>query len=618
MIMNPRIKYPYLIILLVQLVLVIIAFKNFRIHPEQIIFCNSGDGLKNYFTLLSYVKWPGHNLFQYNAFNYPFGEFIFTTDNTPLFAIPFKWFCQHITDLSDYTLPIYNTFIILNIVACGLLCFAVLRKILKHDLIALMMSIVLSWTNIQVIRIWRGHFNLSLSSFAVLAILLTIVWMEQSGSRKKQLLTAFGIIVVNYLGFFAHGYYIAILGVFQAAVLSFFGIYRVKSSHGKISLIASILIPIVSLIFIFITIRLADGFYHLRTGTVDGYDWMETKIRFFGLFTHYDFHSFFFPFKNMRGSYETENMGYLGNVGLYALLFLTIASVASKPFREKLFLLQRRFFTTTPTAPLFFGCLLMLIISFGEHYYTEDLNGGFLIYNFLNPLYLIHQFSDAVTQFRALGRFAWPFFWGFNIWMLYCIVGIFPGLSKQWRLAVIATIVFLGGSEVKDYVDTMQGRASQKNLLDQEAYQDIKHLKIDFSRYQAMLALPYYNVGISNMNYTLDDYEPTSVFSYQMALYTKLPLMNVKLSRTVLQQAQMLDTLLAYDYMSKEIAKRMNDKPVLVFINRDNANQLTLNNRPVAGDIQTRGLDLPARHRLQPIDSLGSFVFYEWYPKNSF
>jgi hypothetical protein len=616
--MNPRIKHPYLIILVVHILLAIIAFKNFRIHPQETIFCGSGDGLKNYFTLLSYVKWPDHNLFQYYAFNYPFGEYIFTTDNTPLFAIPFKWFCQHIIDLSDYTLPIYNTIIILNIVACGLLCFAVLRKVLKHDLIALMMSIVLAWTNLQMIRIWRGHFNLSLSSFIVLAILLTIVWMEQSGSRKKQYLTAIGMIVVNYLGFFAHGYYIAILGAFQAAVLFFFGLYKFKSNEGKFSIITAVVVPVVSLLLVYATMRATDGFYNLRSDLADGYDWMETKARFWGLVSHYDFHSLFFPFKSIKGSYETENMVYMGNVGLYTLLALIIACIASKPFREKIFSVQKAFFKTTPTAPLFFGCLLMLIISFGEHYYTEDLNGGFLIYNFLNPLYLIHQFTDAVTQFRALGRFAWLFFWGFNIWMLYSLVAIFPTLSKQWKIGAVAALVFLGGAEVKDYVDTMQGRTSQKNPLSLEAYQELKSLKIDFSRYQAMLALPYYNVGISNMNYTLDDYEPTSVFSYQMALYTKLPLMNVKLSRTVLQQAQMLDTFLAYDYMSEEIEKRMNDKPILVFLNRDNANQLNLNNRPVAGDIQTKALELPARHHLQPIDSLGSFVFYEWYPKTAF
>jgi hypothetical protein len=63
--MNPRIKHPYLIILVVHILLAIIAFKNFRIHPQETIFCGSGDGLKNYFTLLSYVKWPDHNLFQW-------------------------------------------------------------------------------------------------------------------------------------------------------------------------------------------------------------------------------------------------------------------------------------------------------------------------------------------------------------------------------------------------------------------------------------------------------------------------------------------------------------------------------------------------------------------------
>ena len=270
--MNKRIPYPYLILFAIQLLLVIIAFKDFRIHPQDIFFCGWGDGLKNYFTLLSYVKWPDNNLFQYNTFNYPFGEFIFTTDNTPLFAIPFKWFCLHIYDLSDYTIPIFNSFIILNLIVCGLLAFAVLRRLLKDDVISFIMSIVLSWTNIQVMRIWRGHFNLSLSAFVVLAIWLVIVWQEQKDNRKKQYAVAAGMIALNYFSFLAHGYYLAIIGMFQSAALFFFGIYTLRSRSGKFSLLASALIIGISFALVFGTLVLTDGFYNLRGIGSDGYD----------------------------------------------------------------------------------------------------------------------------------------------------------------------------------------------------------------------------------------------------------------------------------------------------------------------------------------------------------
>jgi hypothetical protein len=616
--MNARIKYPYLIILLLQLLLVIIAFKDFRIHPQQIIFCGSGDGLKNYFTLLSYVKWPDHNLFQYHAFNYPFGEYVFTTDNTPLFAIPFKWLCQHIYDLSDYTLPIYNTFIILNIVACGLLCFAVLRRLIKQDLFALMMSIVLSWTNMQVMRIWRGHFNLSLSSFLVAAILLTVLWQEQKESRKKRYLIGLAMIALNYVSFLAHGYYIAIIGVFQSAVLFFSGLYAFKSKSGKLSVISAVLIPAISLAFVLLTIKATDGFYALRSTGSGGYDWMETKVRFWGLFTHNEFQTLFFPIKATKGSWDPENSGYLGNVGLYSLLILTLAALASKTYRHRIKCIQTAFFTSPSQGPLFFGSLLMLIISFGELYYTGDLNEGLIIYNFLNPLYFIHQFTDAVTQFRALGRFAWPFFWGFNFWMIYTVVALLPSLSQQLKIAIVIAIAVLGGAEVKDYVDAMQAKASEDNLLNVNAYNKIKDLDINFSRYQAMLSLPYYNVGAESSDYTLDDYDASSAFSYQMALFAKLPLINTKLSRTVLAQAKMLDSLVAFDSTPLQLQKKFNNKAVLVFLNKKVANELSLNNRPIASEIQQKSVELTVRNHLQPIDSLGEYVFYEWYPKTSF
>ena len=114
-------KYLLAVVIASQILLCLVAFLDYRMYPDGIIFSNVGDGLKNYFTLLSYVKEqaPESNYFSHHAFNYPFGEYIYSADLTPSFAVPFKWFCNNVYDLSDHTLAWYNLFIIACIVICA-------------------------------------------------------------------------------------------------------------------------------------------------------------------------------------------------------------------------------------------------------------------------------------------------------------------------------------------------------------------------------------------------------------------------------------------------------------------------------------------------------------------
>jgi len=626
MIHKKAIKYSYPILFVIHSLLAMIAFKDYRMRPSEVIFSNVGDGMKNYFTLLGYVKQPVHdgNFFQYNYFNYPYGEYVYTTDNTPLFAICFKWFCNHIYDASAHTLAIYDFFIVLNFILAGLLCFAVLKRIIGNNWLSFCMSVVLPWINLQVVRVWRGHFNLSLSSLLLLAILLTLYWFEQKNNRRKQVAIGGAMVLLLYFSFLIHGYYIAISSIFLCGILFFWGLYNRKKPEGKFTIGASLIIPVATIAVCAATLVATDGFYKIRMPNAGGYDWMEIKIRFWALVSHYDWHTLFFPVQSRHTFVDPENTAYLGNIGLYAMLFLLTCAVGSATYRKKIIAGQRSFFADPVPASIFWSSLVLLSISFGEHYYIgNDDNDGFLVYNFLNPFYLLHKVTIGVEQFRALGRFSWAFFWGFNIWMLHSILGLFPALTKELRYVVVAGIVVLGGAEVKDYVDAMQARAAQPNYLNPKEYvPKLSQLKIDYRAYQAMLSLPYYNVGAEKSDVVLDDVDASTTFSFQMSLYTGLPLMNVKLARTVLAQAEEIERLIGSDSLSQDLNARLNDKPVLVFLYKEALTNNSLSSvphedRPVARELYFKTLQLPQRLNLQAIDSMDGFVFYKWYPKQN-
>lgn len=168
-------------------------------------FCDYGDGLKNYYTLQSYIQQPvgEEGLYHFNSLNYPYGEYVYSGDNTPSFSIPFRWFCSHIKDISSYAIPLYNLWLIIGFFLSSILCFYIFKKITRNDVWSLMAAVFLPWTNMQTMRLWCGHFNLSFSWIILAVIALMIVWMMDSELKKRrQILLGFFLKPLDSVGSF--------------------------------------------------------------------------------------------------------------------------------------------------------------------------------------------------------------------------------------------------------------------------------------------------------------------------------------------------------------------------------------------------------------------------------
>jgi len=613
-------RYLYLVILAIHILISLVAFKDFRIDPANFSFSNAGDGLKNTFTLISYVKEPvgKEGIFKYNAMNYPFGEYVFYTDNTPLFAVCFKWFCLHVYDLSGYTFEIFQATLVLGILLSGLLCFYIFRRLLRDDRFAFLLAIFLPWINMQVMRIWRGHFNLSYSFLILLAIAFSIMWYEKRVQPRKRIWVLAASVMLGYCAFFIHGYYLPIIAGFQAAVLFSYGLYNRKTKDGRQSLVASVVLPAITVALTLVTLLAFDKFYAFRKDHDGGYGWDDLKVHFGALVTSHDFYSIPFPLRSMKWNSDPETLAFLGNCGLFAVLFMLVLIVFRKTERARFKAIQKDFFRDPLKASLFWAGLMMFSISIGEIYYTDGLN-GFKIYNLFNPFLYLHWVTDRVQQFRCLGRFAWPFFFSFYIWAIDALIGMTKQYSVRQKWAVVVVFTFLGGVEIKDYVDKFQS-VREDNLLSKKFAPDFKPLKLDYSKYQAFVPVPFYMVGSEVRDLVIDDDEATSLFSYQFQMYSRLPIMACKLSRTAPEQSHMLLTLLANDSLLPEMKSKLQRKPILICYDKMSAPDTTLStvpgmDRPVARDYYRKIIRFPQRNNLNAIDSFGNIVFYEWYPK---
>lgn len=616
--MTKKIKgaYLYLLLLVLHTGIAFYAFEPFISNPGKVLFNNAGDGLKNYFTIYTYAKDPigKDGFFKYDKLAYPYGEYVYSTDNTPGFSMALRWYCRNVNDVSGYSTVIFNWYIILHFIIAGTLVFYIFRNLVRNDLFAFMAAIILPWINIQLPRIWNGHYNLALFSLVLGAICLLVAWHKNRGHVGRLWLIALLLCGLCFFAFLHHGYYIAIITVFVAMALFIYGLLYRKERLGIVSIAASVIIPAVTLALALLLMQFTDGYLHLRPYRAEGYDYMEMKTKFSSLFSAYYFHTFYFPVRNATDA-NHEHAAYLGNISLYATAIIGLLSLYSKEFRQRVKDIQVDFFKDKLRLTLVIAGLLMLSISLGEIYFTSP--EGFMIYNFLNPFFYVHFVTDYIEQFRGLARFNWPFFAVYNIWAVYTIAALYMQYNKKVQRVILVLFILLGYVEMKDFINELRGKAGKANYLEAASIQkEFEGLRIDYSKYQAILPIPFYNVGSEDYRYTIDDYELWSQFTFRLGIYSDLPSMANRLSRTPPAYAKAIIDLVARDIVDTSLHRLLNEKPVLVVTNKT---YVSMNILPPRNDTAMvyyeQAADFVERHGLQPIDSLYSDVyFYEWYP----
>ena len=97
-------KYWLSLFILLQLLLFFIGFNRQITSPLSFQFEDLYDGMKNYFTLQTYVQEPidEAGIFHYSGMNYPYGDAVWFLDNTPIISVPLRWVNDHLFTLEDY------------------------------------------------------------------------------------------------------------------------------------------------------------------------------------------------------------------------------------------------------------------------------------------------------------------------------------------------------------------------------------------------------------------------------------------------------------------------------------------------------------------------------------
>ncbi|UOQ80800.1 hypothetical protein [Hymenobacter sp. 5414T-23] len=317
--------------LLLQIGLVFRALGPLLTEPGQHLLVTGYDGLKNYFTFQAYIQQPAAAGFAwFGMMNYPFGDYIFYADNTPLLAAAVRLWSQYVHDITPYGLDIYHGLLLLGFLASTALLVLILHRLLHYWGLVLFFAIVLPWLSPQVGRLLMGHFNLSYSWVVLLGIwgLLRIYDRQQAGLPLGK--TVAGLVVAFTLISFLHLYYLPLLGLLTGA---FFAAWLLPKAHWRKQprlVLAGAALSGLPLVLSVLIVRAVDRYYALRLTDPTGFNYPAWKLQVSALFQQYSYETTHFIIEPT--AYVTqESQAYLGAFALFGLVALLVAWLFARP-----------------------------------------------------------------------------------------------------------------------------------------------------------------------------------------------------------------------------------------------------------------------------------------------
>jgi hypothetical protein len=619
------VEYPYLkaedifekigskrtlwIVAVISTFLGIIYFGKLLLHPSDYIFAYYSDDLKNYFTLLSYLNLPRDgSLLHYTGMNYPFGDIIYYTDNTPLLSLPLK-FVSELFGVRINPIPIFSYVVVMNFIATSLVLHLLFKELFSSKTLAVLLSIILPYTNPQAFRIISGTENLSLSIFIVVTLyLLYRMYCDvQDNKASYRNITLLSVLILTSV--FVHFYILVIITASACCFLFTNALLKISYRKEFIKYMALTAVPVLAFIAAFLLVRFTDTFYELRNKTALGYDLPDWKLNLEGLYSPPKFLKIHFPYERFE-LLNAEAHVYLGSFALYGFFAAAIAA-----------LLYAKQFTTKSKGvkfalTLFASSLVMLFISLGKEI---EFKGETVCYNYLNTFNYAADFTPMIHHFRCLGRFAWVPFWSINLLIAVSIDGL---LLKRNRL-MIGLFYVLTFFAIKDMTATGEEyrRTIYDNILSTK-YMPDEVLKLNNiiagKKYDAILPLPFFLVGSEVYDRTLDPTYDYAIFYEQLASASNLPLMSTLMSRTPLPFNESLFNLFATSKMDSLLTEKMRGKKIaVVFSNNqydERKNWIPIDSKDVLEAFEN-SKKLPVNLNMNLVDSTNGYLVYEWVVK---
>ncbi|UOQ98177.1 hypothetical protein MUN81_01480 [Hymenobacter sp. 5317J-9] len=530
-------------------------------HPSEFLLTPAGDGIKTYYAFLYYLQFD-HGM-QFTGMNYPYGDLFLYTDGFVLLAWVLKaW--KSVFGLSlGGAVAALNCTILLSSLPASPLLFGVLRRSGVGRWFAAAAALLIALLSPQFYRL-EGHLTLALPFVIPLLWYLQIRLAEASLTRAARGAWLAVYVATSFLMGLIHPYYLLhalLLPVVTALVQMAQSAGRQRRWWAQPAwLLAAGLLPLVLfrgwlLVLDHATDRPVSpyGFltYHANAASVFG-PIVEPFAAVFQLIFRTEDPIF-------------EGYAYVGVAVVLGLVLWAARGVANLVRRRPGRLLRPVLPDTLRSTV--WAAVLILLFAMGWPFVFPAFEG---LLDYMAPL----------KQFRALGRFAWIFYYvaavlaAVQFWQLYRMLRQ-RGAARVGQ-ALLVLLAFVWGVEIKFYLEAVtrplaRNSVASSLIAPQENYYELlAQAGVNPENYQAILPLPYYSVGSEKF-----DVSPSNISAFEgfrASLNLHLPLAAAMMARSRSETTLRLLEMFSSDLTAKHLPVAFpSRKPLLVVASRQDS-----------------------------------------------
>lgn len=542
-------------LILLSILLTGVYFYPIVTHVDSVLLASGGDGIKNYFTYLYYIQNDLGSHF--SGMNYPFGEVVVFTDNMPLMAWMMKLLGSPVS--IPVALGIMHAALFITLTIAVIYIYKIIKLFHVPDWWAILSSLFIIYFSPQLFKMY-GHFGMAFLCYLPMQIFWLMCY-HKNNRLKYPIYIALSTTLFTFLHVYQLAFSIILIGCYLIAYLL---IFRKKSWASKIrTLLPLSLSVVIAWAVLALYLKQVDliqdrpaypyGVFGARTVLSDIFTSSLSPLGF----------TFQFLFGN--AAYISEGYTYIGFVAILLGLFLIYRLVRSMVLR----IVKRAKMATHPVRSFriwLLVALLGLLFAMGAPF----------IWN----LHFLADHLATLRQFRAMGRFSWPFYYLFLIFCAIFIYRLYQWLRyKDKHLiakSMIGAILIIWVVQISGYAQWFQKNISIQATNNYKDYFSTESqgwsdwlLQQGYTSddFQAIMALPFFHIGSEKLWLQDNDYERTMYYGSQLSLQTGLPMMNVMMSRSSWSQTFALVQLLDGPFSEKPLLDSFSGKPILTLVN---------------------------------------------------
>ena len=507
-----------------------------------------GDGIKTQLNAANHALY-GHSYSYFEGMNYPYKEHIAAATELPGLAIFLRLLHPVFPNAPQYVFGITYLLLLVCIILGASFTYLIFARLKLPPWYAALLAFGLTVLSPQNLR-FTAHLGLA-PLFVVPAILYGLLLFERAASPRRKYLASGFLSLTVFVSALLHFYFFAIT-TFTISLYLFFSLLRkLDVARVKQYAAAFFIAVVIPLSFFWFWMMASDpvtdrspnpwGFFYYRaiwqsvffSLNLPLYQWINTH---------------WIAIKNS----DFEGWAYIGLVA-GAYVFWQLLRWVGSFFKKKPIGIpgeeQHPFYY-----PLFWTGVVLLFLSFSYPFAIKGLE------------YLL-EYAGPLKQFRSTGRFAWVFFYAINILAGAGFYRLFSSFKSSGMRQAAFTLLF-ATLFTESYFFTQcrsychgDKLVQIEELLPGHRFTDIPG--IDYSKYQAIVPLPYYNVGSNNFGAGGggESVQKSLILSFQ----TGLPVTGAMLTRSSRQQAFNQMQLVAEPYREPVVFQDYpSRKPLLV------------------------------------------------------